>query len=385
MHTFARKKLTGGVALIGASAIALTPIALTPQQAQLPSIPVSSIAATLTASTISTVDPFTAWVQVLTTTFDNIAALGQQVQADPAPILEQILANQIGYLNTISSGLASAGGSLAAGLTALPQSLLQAAQQLADGQISGGLNTAFQAMINLVQSPALQLIPLLDIPGQVMQNMTNVVKAAPGFLVYAGLAMVSTVNGVASAFEDTAQAVYDAVGAGNLGAAITAIVNAPAALTDAFLNGYPSTGAVGILTPLGVGIPGLVGTLLSFRDVFAQALGAPVSFAANAVPSSRAAAATPTPTATVTLDTTPATVAASPRTARSARSTASTLRSASTPSAAATKATPVVAGNTSASGDKDESSTPGQARKAPAAGAGTGSSARNTGHVSRAH
>lgn len=384
MQTFVRTSMTGGVALIAASAIALSPTTVTAQQMRLPAIPVSSIAATLTASTIATTDPLTEWVQVLTTTFNNLAALGQQVQTDPAPILTQILTNQIGYVTTVSTGLANAGGSLAAGLTALPLAFLQAAQQLAAGQISAGLNTAFQAVVGLVQSPALQLIPLLDIPGQVLQNITNVVKAAPGFLVYSGLAVISTVNGVASAFEDTAQAVYNAVGAGDLGAAVNAIVNAPAALTDAFFNGYAPTGAVGILTPVGVGIPGLVGTLLSFRDVFAQALGAPMSSAAAAAMSPRAATVSPAPAATVTLNSTTATGTASSRTGRTARSLASTLRSSTTPSAAATKATPAAADNTTASdeGNAQPASTP--IRKARSGAAGTGSSARNTGHAGSA-
>lgn len=101
MQTFVRTGMTSGVALIGASAIALSPIVVAPQQVHLPAVPMSRLATTLTAS----VNPISEWAQVLTTTFNNISDLGQQVWADPAPILKQILINQLGYANTIATDL----------------------------------------------------------------------------------------------------------------------------------------------------------------------------------------------------------------------------------------------------------------------------------------
>ncbi|BBY61556.1 hypothetical protein MSAR_46920 [Mycolicibacterium sarraceniae] len=376
MQTFVRTSMTGGVALIGASAIALSPLVVTPQQVHPPAIPVSSIAATLTASTTSMVDPFTEWVQVLTTTFNNLAAIGQQIQASPAPILKQIIANQIGYATTISTALGNAGGAFVAAAKALPSALLQAAQQVAAGQISAGLSTAYTAALALVVSPGFALIqsPILNIPGQVLQNITNFVNLVPTFVGTLGLSALYTASGVESAFGDTAQAVYDAVGAGDFGAAVNAIVNAPAVLTNAFLNGYAPAASWGILTPVTSGT-GLVPVFIGFRDLFAQKLGAPVSSTAAAVTSSRAAAAPPTPAATVTLDTTPATATASPRTATSTRGTAST------------KATPAAADNTSAGSENNTQ--PAETHNTHGAAAGgstsTGSSARKAGHANRTH
>ncbi len=290
MQAFARTTMTSGVALIGASAIALSPIVVSPQQVHLPSVPVSSFAATLTAS----VNPINEWAQVLTTTFNNIADLGQQVWADPAPILKQILINQLGYANTTVSALSTAGSSLVTALQALPPAFGQAGQQLAAGDISGGINTAYQAVVSLVLQPGLALLisGVLDIPGKIAQNITNVVKLAPGILIGVGFSALATAFSVESAFGDTAQAVYNGVRAGNLGAALNAIVNAPAVLTNAFLNGYnTAAGAWGILTPGN----GLVSTLVvGVRDAIAQALGAPVPAAA--------AAASPAPVAAKVAD-----------------------------------------------------------------------------------
>ncbi len=298
MQTCVRTGMTSGVALIGASAIALSPIVVAPQQVHLPVVPVSSVATTLTAS----VNPINEWVKVLTTSFNNISDLGGQVWADPAPILKQIIINQIGYANTIATDLGNAGKGFVTAVTALPPALRQAAQQLAAGQISGGLNTAFQAMLNLVISPGFALLQgqMLNIPGRVMQHITDVVKLGPAILVGAGFSVLGMVNGVQRAVGDTAQAVYDGVHTGNFGAALNAIVNAPAVLANAFLNGYsPEAGLWGVLTPGSGLLPVLV---VSIRQAIAQALGAPVPPAAkvaDAGPSAIPSAALPV--ASVTL------------------------------------------------------------------------------------
>lgn len=299
MQTCVRTGMTSGVALIGASAIALSPIVVAPQQVHLPAVPVSSLATTLTAS----VNPISEWGKVLATSFNNISALGQQVWADPAPILKQIIANQIGYANITAAALGAAGNSFVTAVQALPDSFRQAAQQLAAGHISNGLDLAFQGMLNLVVNPGFALLAsgVLDIPGKVMQNITNVVKLGPAVLVSVGFSLLGTVSAVEKAFGDAAQAVYDGVRAGNLGAAVNAIVNAPAVLTNAFLNGNAPLMLPGILSPTGIGVPGLVATVIGLRDVIAQALGAPVPVAAKvadvgpaAVPSAVVSAATVT-------------------------------------------------------------------------------------------
>ncbi|WP_238396778.1 hypothetical protein [Mycolicibacterium sp. CBMA 234] len=277
--------MTNGVALIGASAIALSPIVVAPQQVHLPAIPVSSIATTLTAQ----VDPISAWVQVLTASFSNISALGQQVWADPAPILKQILTNQLGYANTTVSALSSAGSSFVTALQGLPPAFQQAAQQMAAGHIDGAVDTAFTAVLQLVVQPGFALLGsgMLDIPGKIAQNIANVVKQGPFALAMVGFSVLGTLNGVQRAFGDAAQAVYDGVRAGNLGATVNAIINAPAVVTNAFLNGYAPLLAPGILTPGGPGVPGVFAMVIQLRDAIAQALGAPVPAAAAAAAAAR--------------------------------------------------------------------------------------------------
>ncbi len=343
MQTFVRTGMTSGVALIGASAIALSPIVVAPQQVHLPAVPMSRLATTLTAS----VNPISEWAQVLTTTFNNISDLCQQVWADPAPILKQILINQLGYANTIATDLGAVGNGFVTAVTALPQAFQQAAQQLAAGQISAGINTAWGAVLNLVVNPGFALLQgqTLNIPGKVMQNVANVAKLLPDLIVGIGFSVLGTVGGVESAFADTAQAVYDGVRAGNVGAALNAIVNAPAVLTNAFLNGYGPTGFGGLLAPGSGVVPILV---IAVRDAIAQALGAPVPAAA--------AAASPAPVAAKVTDAGPSavpsaalsaatfTLGAEKVTAPDTAKTAATKTAAAEPAAAAPVATGPAAG-----------------------------------------
>lgn len=297
MQALLRSTVTEGAALLTAGAIALSPMVIAPAAEHLPALRMSSVATTLTASA----NPISTWVDVLNTTFANISALGTVVQGDPSPILDQLVKNQLGYAQTIASALSQAGGGLVAGITSIPQALLTAGEQLAAGQISAATQTVFQAGLGLILAPAISLLPVFNIPGQIAQNFANVLTALPNALLPIGLAALSPIAGVVAAVGDTGQAVYDALSAGNITAALGAIVNAPAVITNAFLNGYPPQFTTGILSVGSDFSAGLVNALLNVRDTIAQALGAPApvplsAAAAAAVPASPALKSTVTVT-----------------------------------------------------------------------------------------
>lgn len=271
MQALLRSKVTEGAALLTAGAIALSPVVVTPVADHLPALNMSSVATTLTSSS----NPITVWVDVLNTTFNNIALLGQQVQADPSPILDQFVKNQLANVQTIETALSQAGGGLVAGVTAIPQALLQAGQQLAAGQISAATSTLFQAGLSLVLAPVISLLPVFNIPGQIAQNFANVLNALPNVLLPVGLAAISPIAGAVGALGDSGQAIFDALKAGDIPAAVTAIVNTPAVITDAFLNGYEPQFTTGILSVGKDFSAGLISALLNARDTIAKALAAP--------------------------------------------------------------------------------------------------------------
>ena len=81
MHTALRPYMTTGVALVGASVIAVTPISPPPAAIHMPAPRVSSASVELTAA----FDPITAYTQLFTNTFNNLVGLGGE--APPAGLV----------------------------------------------------------------------------------------------------------------------------------------------------------------------------------------------------------------------------------------------------------------------------------------------------------
>jgi hypothetical protein len=297
MQKAVRSYITTGIALVGAGAIVMSPISVAPPEVHVPAIRASAMSVDLAAA----VNPITEWVQVLQTSFTNLAALGSQVQSDPAPLLQQFITNQLANVAIAAPAIEQALGSVVAGVTGLPAQLLAAAQQLATGNFSGAVGTVFQAGLGLVLAPVISLLSLPVILTTATQNFANVVAAVPNILLPIGLAALSPVAGAVYAFGDAGQAVIDGLKAGDVGAAISAIVNAPAVITDAVLNGYAPQFTVGLLSPANGDFgSGLFAALLNARDTLAQAI-APVPPSTAAAKSE--VAKLPKGAATVTLST----------------------------------------------------------------------------------
>lgn len=270
VHVAVRSYLTAGVAVVGASALIAAPLAVPPPEIHLPAIHVSSAEVQLAALA----NPIAEWVTVVQTTFANVAALGQQFQSDPAPILQQILTNQLANASTLATALEGTVGALGSQLAGLPAATLLAAQQLAAGQFSTAVGTLFQAGIGLILGPAISLIGATSIITDSAQRFANVVAAIPNALLPVGLAAISPIAGAVYSFGDAGQAVIDAARKGDVAGALSALANIPAIVTNAFLNGYPPQSTTGIFSPLvdgGFG-SGLIATLLDVRNTFAKAL-----------------------------------------------------------------------------------------------------------------
>ena len=274
-----RSYLTAGVAVVGATALIAAPLAVPPPEIHLPAIHVSSAEVQLAALA----NPIAEWVTVVQTTFANVAALGTQFQNDPAPILAQILKNQLANASTLATALEGTAGVLGAQVAALPAATLLAAQQLAAGQFSAAVGTLFQAGIGLILGPAISLIGATSIITDSAQRFANVVAAIPNALLPIGLAAISPIAGAVYSFGDAGQAVIDAARAGDVAGALSALANIPAIVTNAFLNGYPPQFTTGIFSPLvegGFG-SGLIAALLDVRNTFANALSSALPPAAS--------------------------------------------------------------------------------------------------------
>ncbi len=234
----------------------------------------------------------------------NIQAAIQAILAfDPAPYIQQFVDNGLAYANIIATSLQNAAQDLLVGVQALPAAFQSAFQALLAGDIGGAVSDVTQGFANLFFSgvevtasgglPGIlfatitptgtvgDLLPILTIPGMMAQNITGLLPpgSIPALItqnvtnaidvvtdtslnaavtltigiippsatfavgVYAGLplalaldAVGAPINGM-NAFASSTAEFVDALQAGNWSGAATTLIDAPAVVTDAFLNG----------------------------------------------------------------------------------------------------------------------------------------------------
>ena len=267
--TAMRPYATAGIAIVGASLIAISPIAPPVPKLHLPAISDGRVALS------AFVNPIAQWVEVLTNSGNSLAGLGQIVAADPLPIITQVIQNQTANINTITGAIGQGVGQTVGTLAAIPQTLITAANQLAAGQPSAAVQTIWNGIalpgVFAIITPLLGTYPVVQ---QTADNFARVVDAVGTSLLGVGLSVLGPVQAVVNQFGGDTQAFADAIGKGDLGTAVSAVVNMPATLTNALLNGAPGT--PGLLTPgTNAFDSGPIGALLRLRDTIAQALGAP--------------------------------------------------------------------------------------------------------------
>ncbi len=261
MHAAVRPYVTGGIALAGASLIAVSPVAPPLPDIHLPNP--AQVAASVELAAF--VNPISTLVDAIQTSINNLATTGGQVLANPFPVLQQIGVNGLGYattLGTAGQGFANALGSFAT--TTLPPVVQTAFGQLTAGDVAGAVSTLNNALTTAGLGVIGPLLPVFAIPSEIAQHLLNVTNllSTGGLPLVLGLSVLSTVEGTSFQFGDSVQAVVDAVRAGDGVTALSGILNGPAEIMGAFLNGVPSQGFVGILSPslglanvLGVQIP----------------------------------------------------------------------------------------------------------------------------------
>lgn len=235
MHVSARSYLTSGVALLGAGAVALSPVAPTLGAAPTVNAPAHFVsqAVELAAAT----NPITRILQVWDTTATNFGGLlnaefgpvtdppitGQQA---PLPTLQQFVANWIGYAavlpdfaDIISSIFTNLQAAIAVPLGADPNTLDEA-----HGGIYSILPEQYQSALGFTTSYA-----------------TGALLGLVGPFVAPVLAFSTSMKAVVNSFLD-----------GEFGDALIELINTPANLVDAFLNGGPALDLGPLLTALGV-------------------------------------------------------------------------------------------------------------------------------------
>ncbi|OBF17100.1 outer membrane porin GjpA [Mycobacterium sp. ACS4331] len=223
--TALRSYATAGVALMGAGAIAITPI--TPS---LPTVEVSHPTVQLSAA----VDPITPLRELFNNTEVNFAGLVNTWLEAPSPVLQQVIVNQLTYLGElpdIGLILDQIGTNTKAALNALVA---------ADFDALSPNGAAFYELIPLMLELPAELQPLIDFTAS---SLSGVLIGLVGPVLAPVVALGASISSILG--ELTAENP-------DLGAAINTLVNIPTKMVDAFLNGGQTVDLTPVLEALGV-------------------------------------------------------------------------------------------------------------------------------------
>ncbi|MGI9124780.1 MAG: hypothetical protein ACR2JM_08510 [Mycobacterium sp.] len=223
MFVSARSYLTAGVAAVGAAAIAAAPIQ--PIQHNLTVAPAQASA--LAVELAAAIDPITPWVDTITAAGDNISSLITAWAARPLPIVQQVIENGVTYLGELpdiglifNQVITNVQNAVGAGIEANPASL----------------NTEHGFVYPVLK----QLLP----------DYATLIDFTTSPVSGAILGLVGPIVAPFLALRDSVQSIFAALQVSDIAGAINDLINIPAAMTNAFLNGGPSINLTSVLAPL---------------------------------------------------------------------------------------------------------------------------------------
>ena len=141
MEAVARSYLMAGVALVGAGAIAAGPVQAVPPEVQVPAVASSTAEVELNAL----VNPIELWADLIGESVTNVGAIADTILTNPAPILANIIGNQLVTADVLAQFATGITSGLITGLGDVPAALGAALQEIAQGNINDGLNNAVAA------------------------------------------------------------------------------------------------------------------------------------------------------------------------------------------------------------------------------------------------
>ncbi|WP_156448353.1 hypothetical protein [Mycobacterium sp. NAZ190054] len=245
MRLAARSHLTAGVALVGASAIALAPITIPPSPPGAAAPPVPAVATPFALTTATNL--FEALADLVANTGSGLEATADNFLANPFPIIRQIVENQFANLHYagnaigevlafLPSGLEQVGGYVEAFFEDIREGDFISAGQ----QITAGVVTLFAPFFIPITVP-------FQIGNHVIQNLAAAAQAFTNNMVLTLFSVMNPFNAFITSGAEIAQTVFASLEAGNIGDAIGAVLSAPIVQLDAILNGY--TAESGQFTP----------------------------------------------------------------------------------------------------------------------------------------
>ena len=257
-----RSYLAAGIAALGVGAMALAPVQPIPHQVALaPQQVVSTLAVELAA----TVNPIQAWVDTLKATTANSATLLKFYLEQPFPLAKTLIANQVTYLKELFSGNANlifpqiktniqtlfkapldpgAGQILGAVPPDFPEAVFMSSGEYVSQTITGATpQEALPATLGQIVATAWYDCwgngdDTCDLPGQVTPIMNTFSTYGSGMLLAALGPVLAPVLSLGDSLKAIA-AILKSRKAGRFLNLAYEILNIPANMTNAFLNGGP--------------------------------------------------------------------------------------------------------------------------------------------------
>ncbi|OBC02418.1 hypothetical protein A5784_16055 [Mycobacterium sp. 852013-50091_SCH5140682] len=275
MELAVRSYLASGVAVAAIGAVAVSPVAPPMPDLKLPAVHTSAVELS------ALVNPVEEFGAVFAQALQNVSALGGQIAADPAPILSQIVKNQLTSAAAVGNFAQLFGSGLIDGFAETPAQLQAAIQQLAAGQITDGLNGLQNALLGPVVTAVVNILFLqpeawTSFQNALRQPIANALAVVDmlslnnvGNLLGPLLAPIQVLSDVTNAVGGAGDNIVAGLKTGNAEQVANAVLSFGPNLAQAVINGNKLAGdyAAGLLGPNGI-----VAGLLSLRDLVAKAI-----------------------------------------------------------------------------------------------------------------
>ncbi|HET7740998.1 MAG TPA: hypothetical protein VFL67_10155 [Mycobacterium sp.] len=272
MQLALRPYVTTGIAMVGAAAIAVTPISVTPHDIRVPAVYSSDV------QLAALLNPFEVFAPIVGQAVANAQVIGQKVFDNPMPILRALALNQLDSAGTLAGLGVDVATALATMVLSVPGNLQTAIGLLQQGKVDQALkvveNGFVSPFIPLFMSGLPKLIDVLKRPLIDAQVLLDTLPSS--LIVGVGFPLLNTAYGLQTQFINGITGVVAALGTGNPEAVVNAIITGAANFTQELLNGNPADGTHGLL-----GIYGAINGFLDARTLAEYFLRPPAAFAAR--------------------------------------------------------------------------------------------------------
>ncbi|ORA36956.1 hypothetical protein [Mycobacterium aquaticum] len=275
MELAVRSYLASGVAVAAIGAVAVSPVAPPMPDLKVPEVHTSTVELS------ALVNPIEQFGAVFAQALENVSALGGRVAENPAPILSQIVKNQLSSAAAVGAFVQVLGSSLSDAYAGTPAELQQALQELSAGQITAGLTTFQNALLGPVVETVVGIMfgqpeVWTNFQNALRQPIANALAVVDmlslenfGNLLGPLVAPIQVLGDVTNAVGGAGDNIVAGLKSGNAEQVANAVLSFGPNLAQAVINGDKLAGdyAAGLLGPYGI-----AAGLLTLRDLVAQAI-----------------------------------------------------------------------------------------------------------------